>query len=122
MIAIAAVDGELCPLNLVIAYEEVLNGQADEIIFADSVQRLSSYFRFPFYLMALWLLTSANVARLKWMSLTVAQLAWLTGTTRTKAMVLSARFYGSMGNMHMLKQFSCCLALHGNAPPLEVSM
>lgn len=85
LIAIAAVDEANYVPNLVIADEEVLNGQADEDIFADSVQRLKQLL--PGFLLIddfEWPLTPANarlrtgVYILEEMSLTVAQLAWLT--------------------------------------------
>ena len=85
LIAIAAVDEANYVPNLVIADEEVLNGQADEHIFADSAQRLEQLL--PGFLLIddfEWPLTPANarlrtgVYILEEMSLTVAQLAWLT--------------------------------------------
>ena len=85
LIAIAAVDEANYVPNLVIADEEGLNGQADEHIFADSAQRLEQLL--PGFLLIddfEWPLTPANarlrtgVYILEEMSLTVAQLAWLT--------------------------------------------
>ena len=85
LIAIAAVDEANYVPNLVIAHEEVLNGQADEDIFADSAQRLEQLV--PGFLLIddfEWPLTPANarlrtgVYILEEMSLTVTQLAWLT--------------------------------------------
>ena len=85
LIAIAAVDEVNYVPNLVIADEEVLNGQADEDIFAASAQRLEQLI--PGFLLIddfEWPLTPANarlrtgVYILEEMSLTVTQLAWLT--------------------------------------------
>ena len=85
LIAIAAVDEASYVPNLVVAGEEVLRGQADEEIFADSAQRLEQLV--PGFLLIddiEWPLTPAN-ARLRTgvyifeeKSLTVTQLAWLT--------------------------------------------
>ena len=88
LIAIADVDEANYVPNLVIADEEVLNGQADEDIFADSAHRLGQLV--PGFLLiddTEWPLTPAN-ARLRTgvyilddLSLTVTQLAWLTDNT-----------------------------------------
>ena len=85
LIAIAAVDDASYVPNLVVADEEVLNGQTDEDIFADSAQRLGQLF--PGFLLIddfEWPLVPAN-ARLQTgvyildeLSLTVLQLSWLT--------------------------------------------
>lgn len=85
LIAIAADDEASYVPNLVVAGEEVLRGQADEEIFADSAQRLEQLV--PGFLLIddiEWPLTPAH-ARLRTgvyildeMSLTVTQLAWLT--------------------------------------------
>ena len=85
LIAIAADNEASYVPNLVIADEEVLNGQADEDIFADSAQRLEQLL--PGFLLIddfEWPLTPANarlrtgVYILEEKSLTVTQLAWLT--------------------------------------------
>ena len=88
LIAIAADNEASYVPNLVVAGEEVLRGQADEEIFADSAQRLEQLV--PGFLLIddiEWPLTPAN-ARLRTgvyilddLSLTVMQLAWLADGT-----------------------------------------